>query len=149
MKTVIRKTILVLMMSLGMLGYSQKDSIPPTTSLSETERLLDKYSEKVGAALNSLSESLKVPIERVYEILIKQQYVFAITHTIILILWLIACIYAIYKNMNSKDGEEWWGFPAMILLAWLVYFFMVLSTIVGCYFNPEYYVIMEIKDFIK
>lgn len=129
--------------------YSQTDSTAIVNPISETERIVDKYSEKISVALQSLAKSLEVPAQRVFEILIKQQYVFAITHTIILLLLIITCIVFTYKCWKDPDGGDWWGLPATLIIGTIIYICFILESIVGCYINPEYYALKEIIQLIN
>lgn len=132
--------------------YSQSDSIKQPIQISETERIVDKYSEKITVALQSLAKSLEVPAQKVFEILIKQQYVFAITHTIIIILTtcFMIWIWITFNNLYKKtDEDEYICIGIVIQIIHLIYVFAVLTPVVGCYINPEYYALKDIIELIN
>ena len=60
------------------------------------EKLVDKYSGKIEAAIVSLAESLQQPAEHVYKVLVKQQIVKAINGLGILLFLLILFFFVSY-----------------------------------------------------
>lgn len=121
-----------------------------TINISETERIFDKYSTKFEVGIIALAESLKTPAEHVYKVLIRQQYVVAITWTtILLIILLITITCWIFWFKDKTDKDEWWGVPAFITTTFIVTMFSTINKIITGLINPEYGAIKDIIDFVK
>jgi len=129
-----------------------------TAVVSETERIIDKYSSKVTEVIKGLATALEVPAEFVYEVLVKQQLVNSITYTIVILLLLITPLLYIksyYKwvDKNDKDsGILWflWVISTIIpLIAGSIMFLTDIGSIVMGFVNPDYGAIKDIIEVIK
>lgn len=139
----------LLLFSIITISYSQTmhDSIKNVSTIQEVERVVDKYSEKVGDWLTMVAEKLEVPAEEVWKIMITQQYVFAITHSIIIFLLIFIGILVWF--VTPEDVLECiWGLPLCFNLVTLIYIIAIAYDVIGCYVNPEYYAIQDILVFI-
>ena len=146
--------------------------------LSTTERIVDKYSGKLMGVITSLAESLQVPVEHVYKVLVLQQVAEGISG-ILPLLGLIICIIMLksqYNNVGWSDSsfynEDWEGetnaekkvkwrekqfshrsilFIATSLIC-SVFFIITLHTLSDSIIqivNPEYGAIQEIFELVK
>lgn len=137
--------IIVLFTILSIVGYSQ-EKIEDERVLTQTEQIIDRYLEKTGAAIESLAETLKVPAERVYSILVKQQSVIGFSQLLATILFLLLTIVFIVAYNNSwRDEYDGWAIAA--IFAGLI--FVTILIIFICdglpkLINPEYYAIKTI-----
>lgn len=134
-------------------SYAQDKGTPPP---SETERIVDKYVDKIGDAVDKLAESLSVPAEHVYGVLVKQQMVIAYTSIgSLLIFALLIFISVSLGNKWDRDWDDWDEFSVYKL--WTITFssFFIISLLVSVLsgvpklLNPEYGAIREILDVIK
>lgn len=148
-----KKIVLVLLMALTMTSIYGQD----TTVVSETERLIDKYTEVIDARVMALAQSLQQPAEHVYQILIKQQTVIAFVYLFLFLLSLI-CAYGIYKsatNKNCKFGEYATAADiSVVVFSFLTFVFLIVSllnteAIMTGLINPEYGALRDIADWIK
>lgn len=123
---------------------------------SNLEKVEDKYTEKIESAIISLAETLKTPVEHVYNVLIKQQFIRSITLTAVLVLYLILLIIGVKMGFHSKvdccDGNIYsiagvFAFLASFL-AFLVMLLGSIPTIVTGFINPEYGALKEILKFL-
>jgi hypothetical protein len=159
-QTQMKKLLLIVIMLFTVSTYSQTDSTAVVqTTITETERIIDKYSDKIGAFLESTAEALKVPVAHVYEILVRQAIAEAITYTIVGILGIISmfiCIKFLVKEEEIK--RDTYDFPLYGIvgggigiagLMFLVVFAFSINNIVTGFVNPEYYAIHEILDILK
>lgn len=143
-----KKLILICLMVLGTVGYAQEDS--SAANISETERIVDKYSGKALEAINGIAKSLQVPAEHVYKILVKQQVVNATTWLISdLLITFITIILWISWIKDKKERDNWWGIPVILSCITLLFYICNIDIIVSGYINPEYGAIKEIMNLIK
>lgn len=146
-----KNILLIVFLWLGSIGYAQ-DSL----KVGETERLIDKYSDKLVTATQSLAKTLEVPATHVYQVLVKQQVVRAIiwliVDLIVLIIWgafLIPFI-KIPDKSNITQAQEDIVIPFIVSSIILVIFLVCnLTIIISGFVNPEYEAIKEIVGFIK
>jgi hypothetical protein len=117
----------------------------------------------VKAGLAGLASSLKVGVEHVYKVLVRQQYVKAITYSLLSLIGLIGIMYAINTGIKTasldKDDRKnnnligfGWLRTVVIGVMSIVLFIcgaIYLDQIVTGFVNPEYGAIKEIIDFVK
>lgn len=161
---------------------SKNDTIISNVSKSVLKQLPDSseltfkevYSD-IKSGLTALGSSLKVGSEHVYEVLVKQQYVYSIVYTLLIILSIILMIicckaipklgwrddYYYQRDWENKGGYE--GFKktqlgfiniiyiilAIISLIGLIFGFLYMDQIITGFINPEYGAIKEILEVIK
>jgi predicted PurR-regulated permease PerM len=167
-----KKVFLLLAMSFTLLSTAQEkvqDSVQVSTTVTEAERVIDKYSEKITTAIGSLAESLAVPAEYVYKILVKQAVVDSVVELLLLLTFtflFIRCTrkfltlmrkvdrYGDYLNekANKVSGEADLivnGVGAVILLVGLLRSLAYFSNMVTGFINPEFMAITEIIKMLK
>lgn len=157
-----KKIILIVFLTFGMLSYSQvNDSIP--SKISETERIVDKYSDKIYTVVQELAKSLSVPAEYVYKVLVKQSVVESITWLVLFIISIILMIPFIkmssiiydWDNMTDKYNNDKSGslIPSLLsLIIGIIIFILALfniNIIIQGFVNPEYKAIETIINAIK
>ncbi len=126
--------------------------------ITETERIIDKYSDKLCGAIESLAGELQVPSEAVFEILVKQQVVNAALYAILLGLGTLLIPIA-FKLGIKQEKDNGWDYPQLYGV------FCIIVTCISCitlgvglahldviitgFVNPEYTALMEIKLMFK
>jgi len=135
-------------------SYSQEQPAS-TAPVTETERIIDKYIDKTGEALQSLAETLKVPAEHVYGVLVKQQIVKGIGISAGAILFVVIAIIVTSILINAWQEEYRWDDIVMdqtalefcAFIAWIFALILVIWFFVeglACLINPEYGAIKDI-----
>jgi len=124
------------------------------TNITETERIVDKYTDKIGESLTALAEALKVPAEFVFETLVKMQIVEGVTSLLIGIMVFICSFIALFIGYKTIETKEELSVPCFIFGGFAFVLMLVFTVISGGdvmsqIFVPEYHAIMEIKGFIK
>lgn len=129
------------------------------TTDSTTVTFTQVYNDFKGA-LSGMAEALKVGAEHIYEILVRQQMVNAITWSVILVISIYMCLNFVKGATNKKEKWSEDGETLTLLgcarIAQIILFGIALAismshidVIVTGFINPEYGAIMEIKSFIK
>ncbi len=108
----------------------------------------------IKATISALGESLKVPAEHVYEVMVKQQIVYSVAYSILVII-LFALTFIFFKISKSDyaedmDFEGFFAFCSIIAgVVGALTLIFVFEDIVTGFINPEYGAIKDILDFIK
>jgi len=145
------------MLTLPLFGMSQIDSLS-IEKITETERIIDKYSEKIADSFNNLVEKATPMAEQGFDIMVKLQIVEGILYLLFSILTIILWFFFFkYYKIAKKDNDYWvdgkFGGVSLILLI-----FSTISTIVSIplmyhgvlkLFLPEVYAIKEILYLIN
>ena len=153
-------TLTLLLFTTTAFGQEIEPEIP---QISETERIVDKYSSRIKEFVYELAESLKVPVEYVWEVLTKQALVESITFIIILVLGLLLMLPFMtfckkvedWDNLIDKDSNSLVGefvFKLILGIVGLIGFIIGLfhiDVIVQGIINPEYYALNKIFELLK
>lgn len=124
-------------------------AIPDTTKVTFT-----KVYNDVKSGLKGLREALKVGSEHVYQVMVRQQVINAITDVMAFVFCIIIW-FIFYKLMKASDFDRvnWQSVVGVIIgilnSAFLVVLLFCLSTILTGFLNPEYGAIKDIVEFIK
>jgi hypothetical protein len=124
----------------------------------DTSSLYKQIYTDVKYGLAGIADGLKVGVEHVYTVLVKQQVVKSITNLIVLLFFALILKYSIKpmytwasEHSRASDGGSW----AMVVLLWCVMslpivneIFSMQETVMG-FINPEYGAIMQIMDWAK
>ncbi|MFX1588991.1 MAG: hypothetical protein ACFFC1_12605 [Promethearchaeota archaeon] len=113
--------------------------------------------DDVKEAINGLADALKVPTERVYEVLIKQQKLRGLCNLIPIPIFVIfLTLFIISAKLSDwRDAEANNGYAILSIITCacaiisLVVTFICLPNAIKQLNNPEYYAIQEIINFIK
>jgi hypothetical protein len=108
--------------------------------------------------ITALAASLKVGAEHVYEVLVKQQIVYSIIWTIVLIIGIVFISIWLYRYKDDK--EEWTdGDPTalgvfrtmQVFLGILLFMIgiMNIDTIITGFINPEYGALKDVIDMVQ
>jgi hypothetical protein len=109
--------------------------------------------------ITALAASLKVGAEHVYEVLVKQQIVYSIIWTIVLIIGIVFISIWLYRYKDDK--EEWEDrasvtgigvFRTMqVFVGILLFIFGILhiDTIITGFINPEYGALKDVIDMVQ
>lgn len=126
-------------------------SLPDTTSVTFTQVYND-----VKEGITDLAIALKIPAEHVYGVLVKQQIINSITHSLLPLgaLILICLFIILYRRGTKKEWEDnrdkaWSIITEIFLLIFIIASMAALSDVVQGFANPEYGAIKEIITFVK
>ena len=126
-------------------------SLPDTTSVTFTQVYND-----VKEGITDLAIALKIPAEHVYGVLVKQQIINSIIHSLFPLgaLILICLFIILYRRGTKKEWEDnkdkaWSIITGIFLLIFIIASIAALSYIVQGFANPEYGAIKEIITFVK
>ncbi len=121
-----------------------------------TDLTIREVYEDVKGGLNGLALALEAPAEHVYDVLVKEQKITAITYLIMLIfiyvLSIILCSITRYAYVKDWDDDiiQWFGVPGIILLiVAIIVSFVAGPEIISGFVNPEYDAIKDILTVIK
>ncbi len=134
-------------------GYTQEQ--PKQDESSAVTEVVDKVFDRTTQAIQELADVLKVPAEKVYSILVKQQVVKAVTLVIvdvIIVAFLLTFTVRIWKwaKQCSEDSGGGSYFVALVMTEIpFIVVFCSLQTVVMGLINPEYGAIKEILTFIS
>ena len=155
----------------GHMGIANKE-----TAGDQISQVVTTVFDKTSEAVKSLSEALKVPAERVYTVLTKQQAIVSVTWLSVVVLFLIAGIWLlVYANSNYNtanklyvsqirekdyrkdvldffdDDHAWsfqWVFGIIIFCVGLIIAAVASQAIFTGFLNPEYGAIKEIMSIL-
>lgn len=142
-------------MSSSLYTMAQKDSVQSTlVTNTNTEKLIDKYSEKITASVAAFSEKLKQPAEHIYKVLVKQQVVKACSTLSILLIGILLCSLAIYGGIKSEwEDPEFYSlfciFGGLIGVVAVLYGVVNFTDILQGFINPEYGAMQDIISIFK
>lgn len=121
---------------------------------SDVEKLIDKYSDKLSVAIESLAETLKQPAEYVYTIIVRQQIVLGYTYLAVIIFTLILSL-ILFKLNKTIFKEDAWdavnAFNFFAVITALICAGFLIAFLAGGFqriLNPEYYAIDKIMSLI-
>ena len=146
------KKLILLILTMSIIFVSKAEG-PDTSKLT-----IEKVYSDVKAGITGLAQALKVPAERVYSVIIKQQIVIAVSWLTLLLLsffsivnWLLA--YKSKEEWNSHGDPTGIGIVRIIQIT-ISSLILILSTffiedILTGFINPEYGALKDIVDFIK
>jgi len=146
------KIIIVLCMLFSVITHSQNDSIP---SITETERIIDKYGEKVIEGFEKAVTNVTPMAEDAFAVVVKLQVAKGITR-LLPIFFSIFCVWFFYKTLDSyqksdnKNGEDV-RIGAMVIsgiigIISVITAFFVTSTGIQMIIAPEWFAIKEIMN---
>lgn len=137
-----------------------KAVIPPTVA-DQVNQVVDNVSSKVVA----LAEALKVPAEKVFIVMVKQQFIIALSESIVLgvffIIFILSALTLLNKNSHEynyyKDEFRDFNARGYITLVFSVIFGIIFTVslltssdaILTGFFNPEYGAIQNIIEMVK
>lgn len=153
-----KKLLIILILATAIFSptlWAQANNTPDSSKVTFT-----KVYNDVKAGVSGLASALKVGAEHVYQVLIKQQVVKAITWCIILITCFISCI---YWFKACKSTERWYSsadeaptgigvirvFQIIISGVFLCVSLLNVDLIITGFINPEYGALKEVMEFIK
>ena len=157
-------------MTLPMMAQVEEKITDVTKYVTESnvEKLVDKYSDKLEAAITSLAETLQQPAEFVYGVLIKQQYVKAYASIIPWIIFL--CLLPVFISLMKRGlvigrddrlgGEHNYFYfdDSHLTITIIIGIFLGASLITGAvclqfiiqgFINPDYGAMQDIVNMIK
>lgn len=133
--------ILILLLSIPFYGQEKKDNITNT----QTERIIDKYSDKIINGFNTTIEKVTPMAEEGFAIVVKLKFIKGVIKLIIsFICSLIILIPIINKKIRHFIIDETSGVLYMFLLIPLFIFGVTFSEGITYIFVPEWYAIKEI-----
>jgi hypothetical protein len=144
-----KKLILVLFAFVSLNVDAQVNSLD-SVNITETERIIDKYSGKLATSITSLAEILKVPASHVYGIMVKNQFLNGVSIFIVCCFLILADTTSIVPLFFSEEyRREFWGLPFIITIVVAFFLLIFIPDAISQTFNPEYGAIKEIMNFVK
>jgi uncharacterized membrane protein SirB2 len=139
---------------------SAKQTVVNTANTVDTSRLSKQVYADFKQALAGIASALKVGVEHVYIVLVRQQFVKAIQWTILGLLPLIVFIVfgrSFWRYCQTHDkqagGDDFcwflWCFFCLICIIGGCFGIAHIDTIVTGFVNPEYGAMTDIMDFIE
>lgn len=118
------------------------------TTVTVNSDTLGEVSDKIENALTIMAEKLGVASDHFYPIVVEQQ---AIEGWIGIWLSVPIFIVALVLTLIALSEVKRNGSGIVFIMSIIAYIIggVILSTTLGQILNPEYYALMEIKDFIK
>ncbi len=143
-----RLILILLLFTVSFAVYSQ-DSTKYVTD-TNTEKLIDKYSEKIGDAITALADKLQQPAEHVYKILVRQQVVWGVG-TLICIFLGILLLYLGIAGENKWDMDDDFCLFLQVIGIMVTLISLILFFVYGLtgLINPEYGALKDIVNMIK
>lgn len=136
-------------------AYSQSESAKYVTN-TDTEQLIDKYTEKIEAGILAISEKLKQPAEHVYGVMLKQQFIRGWSWALAMGGGIVLSLLFFAIGNRLEKQEEYDGFYGTCYFLCVLFgivtfigFVGFLTTGLSSIINPEYKVINEIMEWIK
>lgn len=137
---------------------SIKASAVNTANQVDTSRLSKQIYADFKQALAGIASALRVGVEHVYKVLVKQQIVKAIQWTILGIIPIIFLL-VFGKSVHRWAVEYWDETDGFVAIPWLIFFGLCIfglfegithiDTIVTGFVNPEYGAMEDIMEFVK
>lgn len=147
--------LLLSLVSVCFISNAQSDTSRYVTN-SNTEKLVDKYIDKVESSITAIAQSLKQPAEHVYKILIKQQSVKSWVRLFtlpILAIFVLSFFYSLkYSKWDEGPDNDAAGLCIISGILSIITFIALicfLETIITGLINPEYGAIQEILSVFK
>ena len=161
MKKLFLLSILIFTFAVGSAqdSLAVKSVIPPTVA-DQVNQVVDNVSNKVVA----LAEALKVPAEKVFIVMVKQQFIVALSESfslsIFFIFFLLSILTLLNKNSHEYNFNDEFrdfnvrGYITLILsvifgIIFTVNLFTSSDAILTGFFNPEYGAIQDIVEMVK
>ena len=149
-----KKFIIILMLSLVSFVTVKAQASDTITNISETERLIDKYTQKAAIAIEGLSEAIKVPAKHVYSVLVKQQVIYAWSWVLVSSTGLLFMIFGLLLLYNATYREEFlqitgFMFAVTFGIVFLIGIIGVAVDGLSGFLNPEYGAMMDIVRMFK
>jgi hypothetical protein len=134
--------------------YKQVDTSKLAAIPDSAKLTFGKVYNDVKSGLSGLAAGLKVGVSHVYEILVKQQIVSAVTNTIGYVI-VITLIMISYRNFKKEEDWNDPGKSGMLCIITVIGAFLIwvfgcdIDAIITGFINPEYGAIKEIINFVK
>lgn len=153
-----KHVLLTILLAIGLCSFAQQDSINiDTIKISETERIIDKYSGKIGDAIQALADQLEQPVEFVWECVVKQHFLEGIVNFSFIVFFIISLLLFInsMKTKGWKDNDTPNAHGVVSAVFAVASFILLIMTFayfgdaITQTFNPEYHAIQDIFDLIK
>lgn len=143
------KLLLLMFLTLPLFSFSQVADSSNIT-VTEAERIIDKYSEKISNSFNEGIKSITPLAEEGFIIAVRLQYAKAVAGLVPIILFLFS-IYILYKAKKKKFIDDYHDLTEKVLMT----IFSIITLIISCFtitdtlgmfIAPEWY---AIKDIIR
>ena len=137
-----RKLVTILLILVSLNSYTQVlDSIPNTT---ETERIIDKYSDNIISGFNTVIEKVTPLAEDGFKVVVKLKFIQGIALIIGAVICLLLIIVSFKKNIKDFIMHNTAGALYMVLLYPLIGLFIMGYAGLMRIFVPEWFAIKEI-----
>jgi hypothetical protein len=119
--------------------------------------------EQLALTLVTLADKLDTTVEHLWQVMIDQAYISAMTNLTLGIMWILATIVAtvfVFKKSKEpadEDGRKWsYGIElivyvvvAYMVIASLVILMMIQNDIITALYNPEYWALQQLMSLAK
>lgn len=117
--------------------------------------VVNNLSSQIGNAITALADQLKVPVEQVLGIMVKQAYVHGVTNVLYIVICFSIVIFSMFYIFKNKKGVYLFEGPfyiaiglGVVSIGCLFMIFGLLDETLTCLFNPEYWVMQEIINMV-
>ena len=122
---------------------------------SNVEKLVDKYTDKIGAAFEALSQKLEQPVEYVWNAFVKVNFAKGIVQLLFLLCFIISVfiVLRLLKLLKDDDNNEVligaFVIAALICAFSLIATFCTITEAIPRLIAPEYYALKEVFELFK
>src|SRR5688572_20864353 len=117
--------------NLSEIADSTVDAARKTANLVDTSTLSKQIYSDVKQALVGIAAALKVGVPHVYEVLVRQQVVKAITWSIVDgIIFLITILIWVAFMLDKEGKNSWWGAPVCVSIVLVLFCSFTITTVV-------------------
>jgi hypothetical protein len=156
-------TFLILLSTFNIALAQEKTKIEEITTvsvdsvtLSETERIVDKYTGKISDGFNKLVETATPYAEEGFVMVVKLQYAKAVANLSILFIGILF-LYWFYYNFKQSDftEEDWNRYATLSIITGIASIILLTMGLTNLYnaimllIAPEWYAVKEIINLLK
>lgn len=144
--------IVLLFMSISLIGFAQADTTKADVNyLSETERLIDKYSSQIIDGVLATIDTLTPAAQETFKIIVRKNFWEGMAAIFFFVFFFIIMLIA-YRTSDFKDGSVN-GSAVLTVISAIISAVSIITIVaensIMKVFVPEYYAIQELIDMIK
>ena len=150
-----KKTVLLflttILLSFPVITMAQAST--DNTKLTETERVIDKYSEKIYNGFSVLIEKAEEPVKTGFHYVVKKQIAQGVVGLLPLTIFLLL-LYPLFYSIQHYEGDEFNGYTALAILFGFTEVILLVTSICATgnavmhLIAPEYYAIEDIARLV-
>jgi len=120
-----------------------------TTEITVNSDTITAVSDKVENAITIMADKLGMASDHFYPIIVKQQLISGWTYIGLSVPLFLIATFLIFMGTDKSIDQEDRNWALFIGLIFYIFFIGVFGSNIPQILNPEYYALMEIKQFIK